>query len=96
MRHFRNPRYAPESLERKLHPSGFALPVTAEFSPASASAPAPSASVPDLFPHSIAVSYASANHGNGPPTLPEPPKPDPDPTDPWGDPTCPQEPNDPS
>ena len=31
MRRFRNPRYAPESLERKLSPSGVSLPVTAEF-----------------------------------------------------------------
>ena len=31
MRRFHNPRYAPESLERKLSPSGFAtLPVAAE------------------------------------------------------------------
>ena len=33
MRHFRNPAYAPESLERKLSPSGFiAIPVAAEVS----------------------------------------------------------------
>ncbi len=31
MRHFRNPRYAPESLERKLSPSA-AIPVAAEIS----------------------------------------------------------------
>ncbi len=34
MRRFRNPRYAPEGLERKLNPSGFAIPVAAEYSPA--------------------------------------------------------------
>lgn len=31
MRRFRNPRYAPESLERRLSPSGLASPLAAEF-----------------------------------------------------------------
>ena len=47
MRRFRNPRYAPESLERKLSPSGVSLPVTAEFAaicPVAATEPPP---VPD-------------------------------------------------
>ena len=40
MRRFRNPRYAPESLERKLSPSGFAPPpadVSCEQAPADSS-----------------------------------------------------------
>ena len=33
MRQFRNPRHAPEALERKLHPSGMIIPITAEYAP---------------------------------------------------------------
>ena len=33
MRRHRNPRYAPESLERKLNPSTFGAPVLAEVAP---------------------------------------------------------------
>ena len=49
MRRFRNPRYAPEALERKLHPTGLAIPVTAEFATTSAT-PATSATATDPPP----------------------------------------------
>jgi len=99
MRRFHNPRYAPESLERKLHPSGIALPVTAEYAPASApqlaSASAPGSSESGSRAPVLAVSCVTAIHENGPPPTPPAP-PEPEPTDPWGEPTCPTEPNDPS
>ena len=48
MRQFRNPRYAPESLERKLSPSAYFAPAPAEYfiAPAPAPAPAPDESSP--------------------------------------------------
>ena len=36
MRQFRNPRYAPESLERKLSPSSYIVQAPAEYAPLSA------------------------------------------------------------
>lgn len=83
MRRFRNPRYAPEALERKLQPSGFSLPVTAEFAPASRSAYVAAADPPPTNP--------SPND----PSTPDP-TPEPSPSDPWGEPPFPNEPDAPA
>ena len=79
MRRFRNPRYAPEGLERKLNPSGFGIPVTAEIAPASS----PSKSPPTNFdpPPPPPSPTAPPAPGSGEP--------------PWGGPTVPNGPTEP-
>ena len=83
MRRFRNPRYAPEALERKLHPSGLTIPVTAEFATAARSTfgfrtePPPSSPDPND------------------PSTPTP-TPTPSPSDPWDTPPVPHDPDAPA
>jgi len=105
MRRFRNPRYAPEGLERKLSPSGFSIPVTAEIAPATPTAtPAKPelAATPALVGLSLTVAQlahraASASAFDPPPSNPSPtPPPAPMPLDPWSEPqppSCPDAPN---
>src|SRR4051812_15941408 len=76
MRRFRNPRYAPESLERKLSPSGFAPP------PADVSweqAPAGSSGSSATCDYSQAPSDPPVDSG---PTSSGSPAPEPPPADP--------------
>lgn len=87
MRRFRNPRYAPEALERKLHPSGFSLPVTAEFAFASRSAYVAANDPPPTNP--------SPNPSPNDPPSPEP-APPPEPDNPWDTPPLPNEPDEPA
>ena len=87
MRRCRNPRYAPEGLERKLNPSGFAIPFAAEYSPAVTSDNPPAASLaatppvvsaaaatPVLTMASRSTASVVACHSSfePPPTIPEP------------------------
>jgi hypothetical protein len=86
MRRFRNPRYAPESLERKLSPSGFSYPVAAEFATVAAVETTPAEST-----------AATAEPPPVPdPTDPKDPNPCPAPGEPpSGDPTNPLGPSEP-
>ncbi len=108
MRRFRNPRYAPEGLERKLNPSGFALPVTAEYAPADPStAPTETDPTPTVAAEttSVVALAGDANQSAGgvsfdpPPTVPGPLDPtDPNPgtgEPPWGGPPIPSGPSEP-
>ena len=64
MRRFRNPRYAPEGLERKLNPSPIGIPVTAEVASMSISSCDPPPTVPtDPFDPATGT-------GSPPPTVP--------------------------
>ena len=99
MRRFRNPRYAPEALERKLHPSGFGLPITAEFAPAS-TFKIVTTEVPDLSESSlqapvVIASRSAVSFSNDPPQTPEP-QPTPNPREPLGLPPCPDDPDQPA
>jgi len=66
MRSFRNPRYAPESLERKLNPSGISpIPVAAEMY-------VPAATKADVTPVAPLDGVASARGGPAAPGDPIP------------------------
>ncbi len=104
MRRFRNPRYAPEGLERKLSPSGFSIPVTAEIAPATPTgtpAKPELAATPALVGSGSTVAQlahraASAWAFDPPPSSPSPtPPPAPRPLDPWSEPLPPNEPDNP-
>ena len=105
MRQFRNPRYAPESLERKLSPSGFFAPVAAEFAPASSSASAgPKIAANQGFatPPRYTVMAVEARAFASPPVEPGPsPQPSPNPgpgtgEPPWEVPSAPMGPAEPA
>ena len=98
MRRFRNPRYAPEALERKLHPSGFTLPVTAEYASATHFSPTPTtggiASPANSHPIvSSAVCVRAVASADPTPPAPPTPTPTPKPWEPLGEPQCPDDPN---
>lgn len=97
MRRFRSPRYAPESLERKLNPSGFVPAVAAEVAPLESSGLTTTASTCVEAPTTITIAAAHIESAD-PPTEPldpsaPPPTPVPTPTDPWGPTTDPADPS---
>ena len=111
MRQFRNPRYAPESLERKLSPSGFFAPVAAEFAHASSAASAGPRIAPYrgfVTPPRYTLIAVEASAFAGPPVEPSPspsPSPNPDPSPdpnpgtgepPWDAPSDPTGPTEPA
>ncbi len=62
MRRHRNPRYAPESLERKLNPSGIvAIPVAAEVYVPNTQLSPPAPATPIVVPPADSMSVAPAN-----------------------------------
>ncbi len=93
MRSFRNPRYAPESLERKLNPSGVVgIPVTAEvYVPTATSPPAPPATPTDATPCQYSASVCSVP-GDPEPVIPGVPPGGTGPAPPSGDGSPPQGP----
>ena len=104
MRRFRNPRYAPEGLERKLSPSGVSIPVTAEVAPATPTgiqAKPELAATPALMGSNSPVAQlnhraARASAFDPPPSSPSPtPPPAPMPLDPWDNPLPPNHPDNP-
>lgn len=89
MRRFRNPRYAPEGLERKLNPSGFGIPVTAEVAPAT---PSPAPAEPAEVGMGARAARSSFATYDPPPTVPKDPAPSTG-EPPWDKPPVPPDPD---